>query len=401
MSIFNSLGSNYSLSSSIRHLFVRGKCRDYMKLESLLDGRYDGSVYLFYKGREALRQAMLAADLKKGSAVAINGFTCFVVDEAVTEAGLKSEYLDIDKDQLHFTAKTLGKAVKSNPKIKAVIIQNTLGYPCDIVGIEAICKKNGLLLIEDLAHSFGLVYPDGREAGTVGDMVMLSFGRDKVIDAVSGGALVIKGKVSQKWRAKLAAERHLPSLKHRLLDRIYPSLTWKVRTFYSIGFGKGLQIVFKSLGLMPRAVSETLDGFTDLPTSNAREIIKLIAEHDRQQHYRTQIAEMYRKNLPKSIIPAIASKHEGEPVELRFPILTADREGLLLDLKNNGIYIHDIWYDSPIAPPRFMDQTDYNGQCKTSEAIVEQLMNLPTHRNTSVNQAKRLAERISEYVAHN
>ena len=84
MSIFNSLGSNYSLSSSIRHLFVRGKCRDYMKLESLLDGRYDGSVYLFYKGREALRQAMLAADLKKGSAVAINGFTCFVVDEAVT-----------------------------------------------------------------------------------------------------------------------------------------------------------------------------------------------------------------------------------------------------------------------------------------------------------------------------
>ncbi|MBP9131599.1 DegT/DnrJ/EryC1/StrS aminotransferase family protein, partial [Candidatus Saccharibacteria bacterium] len=129
-----------------------------MKLESLLDGRYDGSVYLFYKGREALRQAMLAADLKKGSAVAINGFTCFVVDEAVTEAGLKSEYLDIDKDQLHFTAKTLEKAVKSNPKIKAVIIQNTLGYPCDIVGIEAICKKNGLLLIEDLAHSFGLVY---------------------------------------------------------------------------------------------------------------------------------------------------------------------------------------------------------------------------------------------------
>ena len=72
-----------------------------------------------------------------------------------------------------------------------------------------------------------------------------------------------------------------------------------------------------------------------------------------------------------------------------------------MDLKNNGIYIHDIWYDSPIAPPRFMDQTDYNGQCKTSEAIVEQLMNLPTHRNTSVNQAKRLTERISEYVAHN
>ena len=231
MSIFNSLGSNYSLVSALKHLFTRGECKDYMKLEGYLDGRYDGSAYLFYKGREALRQALLATGLKKGSEVAINGFTCFVVDEAVTEAGFKSVYLDIDENQLHFTAETLRTAVKKNPKIKVVIIQNTLGYPCDIVGIEDVCKKSKLILIEDLAHSFGLIYPDGREAGTVGDMTMLSFGRDKVIDAVSGGALVIKGKVNSKWRANLAEGRHQPKLKDRLLDRIYPLLTWKVRTF--------------------------------------------------------------------------------------------------------------------------------------------------------------------------
>ncbi len=398
MSIFNSLGSNYSLVSALKHLFTRGECKDYMKLEGYLDGRYDGSAYLFYKGREALRQALLATGLKKGSEVAINGFTCFVVDEAVTEAGFKSVYLDIDENQLHFTAETLRTAVKKNPKIKVVIIQNTLGYPCDIVGIEDVCKKSKLILIEDLAHSFGLIYPDGREAGTVGDMTMLSFGRDKVIDAVSGGALVIKGKVNSKWRANLAEGRHQPKLKDRLLDRIYPLLTWKVRTFYSLGIGKALQVAFKSIGLMPRAVAETLDGFTNLPSSNAKEINRLIAQHDRRQEHRVQIADIYRKIIPKSSIPAVAKKQIGKPAELRFPVLTKDRDELLIYLRASGVHIHDIWYDSPIAPPRYIDQTDYSsGLCKNSEATTGQLMNLPTHRNISVDQATKLAERIAEY----
>jgi dTDP-4-amino-4,6-dideoxygalactose transaminase len=90
----------------------------------------------------------------------------------------------------------------------------------------------------------------------------------------------------------------------------------------------------------------------------------------------------------------------GEPAELSFPDAhKRQRRTIDLDLRANAdVHIHDIWYDSPIAPPRYIDQTDYSsGLCKNSEATTGQLMNLPTHRNISVDQATKLAERIAEY----
>lgn len=180
MSIFNSLGSNYDFKFVLKSLFLKNDGG----LKKFLERKYKGQVTLTYKGREAIELAL--SGLPKGSLIAINGFTCFAVYEAIKKAGHKALYLDIEKGELNFSPETLKRAVN----VKAVIIQNTLGYPCDIEKISQVCKENKIILIEDLAHSVGTRYENGKEAGMVGDFVALSFSQDKMIDVVSGGALI-------------------------------------------------------------------------------------------------------------------------------------------------------------------------------------------------------------------
>lgn len=180
MNIFNSLGSNYDFQFVLKSLFSRGGG----DLKKILEDKYKGRVTLTRKGREAIELAL--SGLPPGSLIAINGFTCFAVYEAIKKAEHKALYLDIDKGDLNFSADTLKRAFN----VKAVIVQNTLGYPCDIEKIAQICKENKIILIEDLAHCVGTKYESGVEAGTVGDFVALSFSQDKMIDAVSGGALI-------------------------------------------------------------------------------------------------------------------------------------------------------------------------------------------------------------------
>ena len=196
MNIFNSLGSNYNFKFVIKSLFTIGDTNNSKELTSFLEEKYSGSAMLFYKGREALSMALKIMHLPQGSEIAINGFTCVAVFNAIKVAGYNPVCLDLTKKGgVNFTPETLEKTIKNNKKIKAVIIQNTLGYPCDIEEIQSICKKNNLILVEDLAHCVGTKYLNGKEAGTMGDFVCLSFSQDKIIDAITGGALITHNKV--------------------------------------------------------------------------------------------------------------------------------------------------------------------------------------------------------------
>ncbi len=142
MRIFNSLGSNYDLSFALRALLTSNSTNSPLKLKEYLENKYGGKVKLLYKGREAISLALFMADLPKGSEVAVCGFTCYAVYKAVKDAGYEASYVDITQKDLNFSAYDLEEVIKKNSAIKVVIIQNTLGYACDIKGIIEVCKKN-------------------------------------------------------------------------------------------------------------------------------------------------------------------------------------------------------------------------------------------------------------------
>lgn len=394
MSVFNSLGSNYESVVSLRALFGVGQSNARERLEASLEKRYDGQATTLYKGREAIRLGLSQLNLPKNASVGITGYTCFAVYEAVICAGLRPHYLDIDPETLNFTASTLRQAVKNDSNLKVVIVQNTLGFTCDIKAIKKLCRENKLALMEDLAHSIGAIYPDGHEAGTVGDMVALSFGRDKLIDAVSGGALIWRsndlGIAKPKFRR--------PPLKSLSRDRLYPLLTSIVRSTYGIGLGKVAHALFKSTGLLSKSVDGDFYDELSLPDWCANLASQGYAELPTNLKHRREIAQVYASTIEPSLQFTKLAKGLRKSSNLRFPLRTKNRASLIKFLTSRDIHISDTWYDAPISPPRYMSQTNYKNECPQAEAVSAVMVNLPTHRGVSINQARIISNEVNRWL---
>jgi perosamine synthetase len=395
MHIFNSLGSNYNFRFVWQALFSNDFKPHTDDLKLLLEKKYFGKATLVYKGREAIFLALKAAQLPADSYVAINGFTCYAVYEAV-RAGLNVHYLDIAPKSLHFSAIELEKALQENPKIRAVIIQNTLGAPCDIEVIATVCKKNNLVLIEDLAHSVGAVHSGGQEAGSFGDFLALSFGRDKIIDAASGGALIIR---SRKYQDYKMPKLHRVDQAQQLRDMFYPLLTWKVRAAYEIGLGKPLHFLFNKLGLLTRGLGPSLKDPHYLPNWYSALVSRQFASLNKNLDHRRKISAIYSQTIDQKL--QFLNTYSNNTAFLRFPIVVDKRAKLIEYMKGKNIHISDIWYDAPVAPAKYLKLTNYDGKCLQAEKIAATILNLPTHINVPEETAKKIASEVNNWLAIN
>lgn len=391
--IFNSLGSNYDFEFVIKSLFSYGSVNDSSNLKKLLNAKYNGKSVLLYKGREAIKLSLEISGLPRGSKVGVNGFTCFVVVQAVSEAGFVPVYLDIDGRSLNFSKSSLTK----NKDIKALIIQNTLGNPIDINFIKSFCSENNILLIEDLPHSAGAHYSNGIEIGNVGDFTALSFSQDKIIDVVSGGALVVRNK---KFTTALNNIKFVKLQSgNQIRDRFYPFFTFLIRKLYPIGIGKLLHYFLKNIKVLsdPMGTRSSIK-YHHLPGWYSSLIqIELLKLDDEIKH-RKLITSVYLQNLNKSIISPQLFTNYKTASNIRFPVFVHDRNSLIQFLKNNGVYVSDIWYDAPVAPEKFIGDTNYNGECPKSELISKQIINLPTHINVSKRDAERISIIINKWL---
>lgn len=357
--------SSYKFSDVLRHTFAFGTKSNLNELRAYLAAHYGTTkdrVAVYHSGRTALAVAIENL-VPPESEVIVTGLTCFAVYEAVSEAGCIPAFADIDKDTLHFGTKELKTALANHPEAKAVVVQNNLGIPCDIKGIERICKKFGLVLIEDLAHSAGIHYRDGREAGTVGDAVILSFGKGKAIDTISGGALIFTGKDSPTVKQP---ERR-PRISDRLRDRWYPFFGWQIRGFYHLG---NLGRLFTSFLLKIHFIQRSADADLD--------------PLDRITYWQAKLALRQIKRFPRS---------GRRPI--REALFVEDREELLAKLESAGYIFDDIWYNCPVSPVRYYRRLNFpESECPVTMWASEHLINLPTwYPKKALRPARRLIER--------
>ncbi|HZE87501.1 MAG TPA: DegT/DnrJ/EryC1/StrS family aminotransferase, partial [Methylomirabilota bacterium] len=297
-------------------------------------------------------------------------------------------YLDIEKESLHFSVDTVKKHLQNDPNLKILIIQNTLGYPCNIEKIAAYCKEKNIILIEDLAHSIGTIYENGKESGTIGDFTVLSFSQDKVVDGISGGALIIRNKkFSVQYLSFLQVNNN-----RQLIDRFYPLWTFIIRKTYTSGFGKTLHAILKKFKFLSNPMHSE-DAIHVLAAWYCKIIFNEFQNLEKNFLHRRKISQRYNDTLKK-----ITTKKILKSINLRFPIFIDERKELILYLKNHAIFVSDIWYDSVIAPKKYFYLTDYQNQCPNAEKIVTQIINLPTHKNVSENDAKYIAETINQWI---
>ncbi len=361
---FLGLAANYTAKERRRHTFAVGRESDREELVKYLERTYGGRAVLCKNGRSALALA-LKTYFEPGEGVIVNGFTCYAVYEAVKAAGLKPIWADIDKDDLNYSIDTLERAVAkldgSNVRARGIIIQNTLGNPVDIVKVEKFAKKHDLVIIEDLAHSAGVKYSDGREAGTVGAAAAWSFGKDKSIDAVSGGAVVLREPCKRKVQAPTKIPRFMDSTR----ARFYPLFGAMCRGLSYVHLGGVLMRCFLALHLVERSADNKLD--------LERKINKFQAK---------LALEQFRK-LKKS----------GEP-PLRTFYLVQNRDKALEELKQAGYYFDGFWYERPVSPKRYYKKVHFpEKDCPNAVYVSEHILNLP---NYYTKQELKKAQKIIE-----
>jgi len=138
----------------------------------------------------ALHMALLAIGIKEGDEVITPSLT-FVADQnVVSMVGAKNVLADITSME-DWSADPDDIEARITPKTKAVMIVHYAGFACDMERITALCKKRGLFLIEDCAHTPGADFNE-RPLGTFGDISAFSFFANKNIAVGEGGMVVTR-----------------------------------------------------------------------------------------------------------------------------------------------------------------------------------------------------------------
>lgn len=391
--IFQSVGSQHDLVDSLKHLVSLGGEATRTRLTRHLSRHYQGEAAVFTKGRNALSEAVRIATGGKGK-VAISGFTCYVVVQAVREAGCDVVYLDIEKSDLNFSAASLEEAIKDDAEIRAVIVQNTLGIPCDIAAIERVTDQHNLYLIEDLAHCVGATYDDGREVGKVGDMTMLSFGRDKLLDTVSGGALIVR---NPELRVQLRQPYADALWRDQLRDRVYPILMWLVRVSYGVGIGRYIMAGASMIGLITRSGDGKIDRESVMPGWQAARVLDRLhyAKNDRRR--RLELTRTYQRAFGDDFL-LVGVDDNAAPV--RLGLMVKNRARIIAKLREAGMMLEDIWYDSPVGPKKLYPKAGFpEDKCPNAVAVSHEIINLPTHRYVTDEVVKQIAEIIKREAA--
>lgn len=346
--LFLGQASHFTRKERLAHTFSFGLPKDSKNLKKYLAKRYnvpENQVLLTKNGRSALAIA-LKSELNQGDEVIINGFTCYAVIESLKAANLKPVFADINPKTAHFDAETLKNALKLHKNAKAIIIQNTYGIPVNIKEIEKVAKENNLKIFEDLAHCVGVKYEDGHEAGTIGVAAALSFGKEKSIDSITGGALIMNIEA----RTNLPKKMKAPRFSEVFRARFYPL------------FGA----IYRGLS---RIKLETPWMAFLIKTHQVERSANSKLEMDRRPpHFITKTALKQFKNLPKNRQP------------IREFILVENRDKILTDLKRHGYNFDGPWFETPIAPARFYKKANFpENECPNAVEFAKKVINLPTH----------------------
>lgn len=142
--------------------------------------------HLCSSGTAALNIALAACGVGAGDEVILPPFTFVASFEALLQAGAVPVFSEIDE-----TLCLDPDAVEArlSPRTKAVMPVHMCGSMARIDEIRDLCRRKGLVLIEDACQSVGATY-QGAALGAFGDMGCFSFDPVKTITCGEGGAVI-------------------------------------------------------------------------------------------------------------------------------------------------------------------------------------------------------------------
>ena len=149
---------------------------------------------LFVNGTVALLVALQTLRINSGEVIT-TPFTFAATPHVLYWNGVKPVFCDIDEKTFNIDPSKIERLIC--PDTKAILAVHVYGTPCDVDAIESIAQRNGLDVIYDAAHAFGVRIGD-KPLIEYGDVSALSFHATKLFTSIEGGALVTKSAEQQK-----------------------------------------------------------------------------------------------------------------------------------------------------------------------------------------------------------
>ena len=138
-------------------------------------------------GTAALHCACLAAGVKEGDEVITTPLTFAASANCAIYCGARPVFADVDMKTYNIDPESIKARITD--KTKAVVAVDFTGQAVKVEEIKKICHDNGLVFIEDAAHSIGTKY-NGKQVGSIADMTTFSFHPVKTVTGGEGGAIL-------------------------------------------------------------------------------------------------------------------------------------------------------------------------------------------------------------------
>lgn len=137
-------------------------------------------------GTAALHAAYVGAGLGTGDEVITPPITFVATQATLLQLGATPVFVDVEPDTANISVDAVEAAI--GPRTSAIVAVDYAGHPADMQALRGVADRNGLLLIEDAAHSLGSTF-HGDPVGSLADVTTLSFYATKNITTGEGGAV--------------------------------------------------------------------------------------------------------------------------------------------------------------------------------------------------------------------
>lgn len=370
------------------------------ELVEKLEVTFKTKVFLLNSGRSAIYIALKSLGIGQGDEVLLQAYTCNSVPNPVLWTGATPVYADIDEETLNMDLESLKSRITE--KTKVIIVQHTFGNPAKIKEILKIAEKHKLKVIEDCAHSLGASV-DNKLLGTFGDLAILSFGREKVISGLTGGALLVNDKGLESL-VEDQVRVLKPLSKRNIAKELTNYFSWRLlfRKIYSKEWGASFIRHLYQYDLFNVVTSKKeLDGLrpswypSQMGNIFARIVLNEFPKFRDYNERRKEIAERYLRDVINPDFKLI-SKHSG--VYLRVVALHPKAHLVLEKARAQKLNFGN-WYNSVIYPESVhLARLGYkSGSCPIAEKIARETVNLPNYLGMSETEVDRVIKFVNEF----
>lgn len=134
----------------------------------------------------ALHLALTALGVRRGEAVLTTPYTFAATAQAIEHLGARPMFVDIDPASLNIAPANIERALRRQPKIRAIVPVHIGGLPCDMETILDLAHASRVSVVEDAAHALGASV-GGRPIGSMSEATCFSFYATKNVTTGEGG----------------------------------------------------------------------------------------------------------------------------------------------------------------------------------------------------------------------